>query len=333
MKIVIFGAGKDGIKALKDIGKENISFFIDNYKAGGILEGIPIFSLQQIVKENKKDLLIFVASSKYKSEIIAQLEENCYTNYCIYMNGFISRNKNERLSIEQWGNIYNESILEDVVNNLKKDCFSIQTKEIIKITQRGEHVLEIGCGSGESSLALAKEGRQVSVVDYSAKSICLVSRIAEQMGYEIKTYCIDAFDDLPFKDQEFDVVFQAGLLEHFEKEQRIEILGKWRRICKRMISMIPNAHSLAYRAGKRLQEDMGIWPWGLELPQSSLMDEFKQAGYTDIYEYSIGAQKALDFLPKNHYLRIAIEHWLNEVDDIKDYWQGYLLVTSANNPG
>lgn len=332
MKIAIFGAGKDGISALQDIGEDNVSFFIDNFKAGTKLKGIPVISLHQIVQKYREELLILVASNKYKDEIVNQLEENNFTNYRIYINGRILHSNYKRLSSEQWGNKYNETILDYVVNQLEKNCFSVQTKEIIKITHKGQRVLEIGCGTGESSLALAKEGRQVSAIDYSEQSIYLVSQIAKQMGYKVNTYCIDALSDLSFNDREFDVVFQAGLLEHFEKKQRIEMLSKWKRICKVMVSMIPNAHSLAYRAGKQLQEELGIWEWGLELPQSSLFDEFVQAGYVNICEYSVGEKKALDFLPKHHYLRKAIEFWLDEAGDVKDLGQGYLLVTIASNP-
>lgn len=332
MKIAIFGAGKDGIKALQDLGKDNVSFFIDNYKTEGTINGIPVYSLLQIPQEWKEKLLIFVASNKYKEEMLIQLEENHYTNYRIYANGHISGSKHKRLSKEQWGDMYDETTLDNVINHLEKNCFNVQTQEILRITHTGEHVLEIGCGTGESSLALAKEGRIVSALDYSAQSIHLVSRLAEQTGYKVDAYCMDAFGELPFKNQEFDVAFQAGLLEHFERDQRIEMLSKWRRICKRMVSMIPNAHSLAYRAGKKLQEDRGTWAWGLEIPQSSLRNEFERAGYADVQEYSIGVRKALDFLPKSHYLRIAIEHWLSETDDIEDWGQGYLLVTTAKNP-
>lgn len=332
MKIAIFGAGKDGIKALQDFGKDNVSFFIDNYKAGDVVNGIPVYSLLQIPQEWKEKLLIFVASDKYKEAMVLQLEENHYINYRIYADGHISGSTRERLSREQWGEMYNETTLENVINHLENGCFNVQTQEILKITHEGEHVLEIGCGTGESSLALSKEGRFVSALDYSVQSIQLVSRLVEQTGYKVDTYCIDAFGELPFKNREFDVVFQAGLLEHFERKQRIEMLSKWRRICRKMVSMIPNAHSLAYRAGKKLQEDGGIWAWGLEIPQSSLLSEFEQAGYTDIQEYSIGARKALDFLPKNHYLRIAIERWLDETNNIEDWGQGYLLVTTAKNP-
>ena len=78
MKIAIFGAGKDGIKALQDFGKDNVSFFIDNYKAGDVVNGIPVYSLLQIPQEWKEKLLIFVASDKYKEAMVLQLEENHY---------------------------------------------------------------------------------------------------------------------------------------------------------------------------------------------------------------------------------------------------------------
>lgn len=97
-----------------------------------------------------------------------------------------------------------------------------------------------------------------------------------------------------------------------------------------MISMIPNAASIAYRTGKAMMEQQGIWSYGLELPQYSLGCEFEQAGIHNVKEYTIGAEHALMFLPEEHYLRKALQLWLLEskqygVQDICG--QGYLLVT------
>ena len=93
--------------------------------------------------------------------------------------------------------------------------------------------------------------------------------------------------------------------------------------------MIPNAHSVAYRAGKYWQERNGLWKWGLELPQGSLSNEFNEAGYRNIEEYTIGVQHAMTFLPPNHYLRISLERWFKENETEGDWGQGYLLVTVA----
>lgn len=331
MKIVLFGAGKDGIKALHNLGKDKIDFFVDNKKRGKI-EDIPIISLEQLSEINKENLLILIASRKHKNVMEKQLKENGYINYLIYDSNSMDQEYHQRLSVEQWGELYNETLADTIIENLETDNLTIQTRELIKLTEKGNVVLEIGCGSGETSLALAKENRIVTAIDYSQNSINLVNSLVKKTGYMVDTYCIDALNEFPFKSGTFDVVFQAGLLEHFEHKQRIEMLSKWKNVCKKMVSLIPNAHCLAYRAGKQIAEKNGTWMWGLELPQETLIDEFKSAGYVDIEEYTIGEKHALNFLPQNHYLRVAISKWIEENPDMDNLGQGYLLVTVAQNP-
>lgn len=335
MKIALFGAGKDGIKVLHNIargGDERVCFFIDNNREGEV-EGIPIVHIDQFPENEKENILILVTSRKYKDEMIAQLKEKKLNNFLVYTGDFLAAsNYNDRLSADQWGNIYNESIMNGIVAHLEQDILNVQTEEMIRITQKGEKILEIGCGSGETSLALSKRGRLVTAIDYSSQSYALVNKLIEKTGYAMNIFCIDALKELPFVDGEFDTVFQAGLLEHFEKKQRINMLSQWRRVCKRMVSLIPNAHCVAYRAGKMLAEKNNTWPWGLEIPQSTLIDEFEEAGYVDIKEYSVGERHALNFLSADHYLRVALEKWMDENTDIDDWGQGYLLVTIANNP-
>lgn len=331
MKIALFGAGKAGRRVLHYIGKERICFFIDNNRFDEI-EGIPVLPLHKISENEKKNLLILITSEKYKDEMIAQLKEGGYVNYLIYTDAHIPlHDYNQRLTEEGWGELYNESLVEQIVENIKTDKLNVQTQELIKLTKNGTRVLEIGCGSGETSLALAKRGREVTAIDYSAQSIALVNELVKNTGYKVNTYCIDALNELPFEDGEFDLVFQAGLLEHFEKHQRVDMLKKWKRVCKLMISLIPNAHCLAYRAGKILAEENKTWSWGLEMPQSTLIDEFEKAGYIDISEYSIGERHALNFLPNDHYLRVAVNRWLDENKNMADWGQGYLLVTIGKN--
>lgn len=100
---------------------------------------------------------------------------------------------------------------------------------------------------------------------------------------------------LPFEENYFDVVFQAGLLEHFDKAARIKLLKQWGKVGKVMISMIPNAASIGYRTGKDIMERNGTWEYGLELPQYSLKSEFFEAGFSVREEYTIGELHALNF--------------------------------------
>lgn len=325
MKIILFGAGKEGLKALQEIGKESVYCFVDNYKMGS-LEGVPIKNMEWLI-DKRPDVPIFISSHIHGNEIARQLQENGFKDCQLYSGGIL-----ERPSAEQWGELYNEEILDNVIAKLESGNLTSQTQEMLRLTVPNEKVLEIGCGSGETSFALAKNGRDVTAIDYAHSTIEKINRISKETDYKIKTFCIDAMEELPFEDGEFDVIFQAGLLEHFYQKQRIKMLKNWKRCCKKMISIIPNAHSLAYRVGKSIQEDNHTWPWGLELPQGTLIDEFTEVGFQNIREYTIGNRHALSFLPKEHYLRVALEQLLKEPFITEDWGQGYLLVTVGINP-
>lgn len=180
-------------------------------------------------------------------------------------------------------------------------------------------------------MVLAKKGRKVVALDYNKNTVKKVKEVADDLNIPMETVCADATQKLDFKEFAFDYVFQAGLLEHFYQEQRIQMLQLWRPICKNMISLIPNANSVAYRIGKGIAEANGTWKYGLEMPQASLRGEFEQAGYVDIREYTIGSEVALNFLPKDHYFRMALETLMKEGNNLDEYAQGYLLVTIGRN--
>lgn len=213
------------------------------------------------------------------------------------------------------------------MEDLNEGRLSFQSREMLKLSREGERILEIGSGSGATSCYLAKNGRVSTALDFSENALLCAKGVAEKMGISIETVFADATSDLPFAENQFDVIFQAGLLEHFEQEMRIKLLKNWGKYGKRMVSIIPNAASIAYRTGKAMMEQNGTWEYGLELPQYSLQSEFEQAGFHVLKEYTIGAEHALEFLPAKFWLRKAMERWLKENPTGDDCGQGYLLVT------
>jgi len=332
MSIALFGAGKDGIRAMQELGKEKVSCFIDNNRTGTI-EEIPIKRLAEI----DSDVVIFITSKKYSSEIAQQLTKNGFANFFIYTGGkavlYRDNRYDERLTSTEWAKIYNDELLDRTVDNVLNDRMSIQSLELLKLSQKDEKILEIGCGSGETSLFLAKYGRIASAMDFSQNVIRIVNRASEFTGYRCETYCMDATKPFPFEEKEFDVIFQAGLLEHFTKKEQVFLLKNWKKHCKKMISLVPNAHSIAYRYGKYLMEKRGEWQYGMEIPQESLREQFEEVGLINIMEYTIGDEHALNFLPQDHYLRLALSQWISDMsEDRGTCGQGYLLVTIGENP-
>lgn len=235
--------------------------------------------------------------------------------------------KYDRLDDKEWGKHFNKSLLDGVVNSVKLNTITEQTKVMMNHTQKGDNILEVGPGSGETSLYLAKNERNISALDFSQDSLDLVSLCANELNLDLDLLFYDATNILPFEDNNFDIVFQAGLLEHFYKDERIKLLKEWGRVSKKMVSIIPNATSVPYRYGKYILEKNNKWTYGLELPQYTLKDEFREAGYRVTEEYTVGFEQSLAFLPRYHPLRIIYKLLFRDKNFINDWHQGYLLVT------
>lgn len=202
--------------------------------------------------------------------------------------------------------------------------------EMLLATHHGERVLEIGSGTGEISLALAQAGRKVLMLDISSESLEFTHECAKSLVVEVELLVADATKPLPLPDNDVDCIWSSGLLEHFTLQERHEMLCDWRRVTRdRVITLVPNAASVAYRAGKALQEAEGRWPYGLEMPIQSLRNEYAEAGLRVTSEFTIGERHALNFLPTNHPLRQSVSAWMDTLshEKLQNCHQGYLLIT------
>lgn len=233
------------------------------------------------------------------------------------------------LDEEGWSAHYNIESLNSVVDSILLGNVSVWSEELVKICKgQGATCLEVGCGTGISSLWLAKNGKKVTALDYTNSSVELVKTAAQKLKLDnIDVVQCDATKDLPFAEKQFDYVFQAGLLEHFEMENQIRLLRNWAKYGKYMISMIPNASSIPYRVGKQIMENNGTWQYGLEIPKHSFREEFLRAGILVEREYSIGVEWAQRFLPEKHYIKMFFAKLEKDGYDLNNYMQGYLLVT------
>lgn len=217
-----------------------------------------------------------------------------------------------------------------VVTKLKRNQVNEWSQVILMNTAPGDHVLELGVGSGEISLLLAHGGRDVFALDFSRENLQFVKTCAGLLEVNIQALCADVRFRLPFADGAFDCVWSSGLIEHFPIGERQALIREQSRISrKKVIAMVPNAACVAYRVNKSRREAEGRWPYGLETPVVSLRQEFEAAGLTAVSEDSVGTKDALSYLPHRHPLRRALARWMERIppDELESCRQGYLLVT------
>ncbi len=239
--------------------------------------------------------------------------------------------KRSRLSGSEW----NEVLLSDVdrkkvLDDVRHNCLSEWGQEIHSLTASGQKVLEIGSGTGAISLQLALAGREISVLDISEDSLQFTRSCADNLGVSIQTTLSDAMQPLPFADDTFDCTWSSGLLEHFMARERQAMLREQSRVTRgKVVCLVPNAASLAYRMGKSWLEERGQWLYGIEMPLLSLREEFEAAGMKVLSEYSIAAKHSVRFLPRAHPMREAVTNWMESLSlkELQSCNQGYLLVT------
>ena len=240
----------------------------------------------------------------------------------------------ERISADEWNRILISPELGlKLINRVRDGVLSPWGREILNTTLHGESVVEVGSGTGEISLYLAMEGRKITLVDRNLHSLEFSKQCASELGLHVITVEVDALHNLPFQDGSFDWAWSSGLLEHFTPQERRHILSEKSRISRKgVITLVPNAASIGYRAGKSYQEERGIWEYGLEIPILSLREDYQAVNLRVDTEYSVGFQIALEFLPPQDYLRKALSKWMLGKSDeyLRDCHQGYLLFTKGH---
>ena len=84
----------------------------------------------------------------------------------------------------------------------------------------GKFLLDLGCGSGESSIYFALQGAHCVASDWSPEMVRAARSLAEMNQVKIDARVIDAMD-IDFPDNTFDIVYAANILHHVDPHQAL----------------------------------------------------------------------------------------------------------------
>lgn len=97
----------------------------------------------------------------------------------------------------------------------------VETKCILDLfkVEKGMKVLDVGCGTGNFSIKLAKMGCEVVGIDVSKEMLKVAEEKAKKEGLNIKFYNMDVYD-MKFEDNCFDGVISVTAFEFLKDPEK-----------------------------------------------------------------------------------------------------------------
>ena len=100
-------------------------------------------------------------------------------------------------------------------------------------------ILEIGCGSGLTSILLASVGYRITAIDANRELIQAMKQFTNVFS-NLNFHQMDMFQ-LDFRDESFDLAFSQGVLEHYSDEDIVRSLVEQKRVAEIVVIDVPNA--------------------------------------------------------------------------------------------
>lgn len=220
--------------------------------------------------------------------------------------------------------------------------FDVSSTEIFKHLRAaagsvaGKRLLECGSGTGKISALIARDNGTVELLDYAPRAIALSKQFFDAQQLH-GGFTEGSIFSLPFDDGSFDVVWNAGVLEHFPYAKQCEALREMKRVCKDgglVITINPFSRGYIYRVGKWWAERRGTWPYGDEFPVTTFKHRADAAGLQMVREYSFGFHLQLNFLqyiPAGSTAQRIIAKLVSESVG-HTFANGYLLMSVLQKP-
>ena len=136
---------------------------------------------------------------------------------------------------------YQKDFYEKLDPQLYDTCYrAVKRNQIRKIEriadianiQPGDHVLEVGTGTGTHALWLAERGVKVTCLDIATNMLSYLKKKSSSASLKSKIFPVAAdAEELPFSDDVFDHTECTSLLHHLPKQ--VEALKEMLRVTKR----------------------------------------------------------------------------------------------------
>lgn len=219
------------------------------------------------------------------------------------------------LEKDKWDRIYS-SQREFHEDETLRD-FNLEFSDLVtQLLPNGGRTLEVGSGMGWQSLALARIGIfSTTLLDFSKNAI-EVSRELFSREHKDATFLLE--DAFTHGAPEFELVFNAGVLEHYTVHQQKALLQAMSSRSRRYVMvLVPNADCYWYWIWRNYYSSRGQWEFGKEIPLTDLSLLFQDAG--------------LKFIGQKYLGNSWTESFINNLGGISEPLRQLLLLTHRSS--
>jgi len=121
---------------------------------------------------------------------------------------------------------YKEDLQDHIINRIESDRRRIIPWLNNSMPLKGKKILEIGCGTGSSSMALAEQGAKVIGIDLDEGALKVAEDRQKAYNLDVEFYFLNAVEaHEKFKDEKFDMIIFFATLEHMIHEERLDAMA------------------------------------------------------------------------------------------------------------
>lgn len=176
-----------------------------------------------------------------------------------------------------------DKVSEDYKIEIDKSEFQL-AEEIARIFVESDvkapaKIIELGCGSGHLSACLAMKGYEVTLLDFSDGALTKAKKTFQKYGIEGRFIKGDIFD-LSNLHEQYDLVWNSGVMEHFSSDNLGKIYCSIMNIAKqRFIFLVPNPDSISYLMMRYNLQGNQQWEYGMEYLRTNYVDIARSVGF------------------------------------------------------
>lgn len=147
---------------------------------------------------------------------------------------------------------------------MRNNSYSDVVDILCRLSTKESNCIEIGCGTGTYAVELIARGRKCLATDMTAEALELAKKKGKHLyNIDVPTMKVDLFN-MPFKDNEFDLIFSDGVIEHLNIQGSLDAMYKKLKPGGWLVTKVPSGgvlYKLAYYTLSILENKHMIEEW------------------------------------------------------------------------